>query len=266
MNKLPKRVFTFWYQGIEKAPKIVKTCMISWKELNPTWEVVFLDAFNINDYVEFDFDCESLSEKSIALKSDLLRLKLLSKHGGVWVDATVLCVLPLDAWIDSYTDNNLFLFSRPFKDRLFSSWFIASCKQNYAIEILYKELYLYSISTNYKQTPLRKKVSRVFELFLSKNILFTTFWFSSLLRNILKITPYLAIHYKLYQLVKTDSQIREEISKIKYYPAKRCHELMNAESKIQINDIIASGTPVQKLTYKRKNVALENFLTTYVDK
>jgi hypothetical protein len=33
-------------------------------------------------------------------KSDIIRLSLLKNHGGVWADATMLCMQPLDSWVD----------------------------------------------------------------------------------------------------------------------------------------------------------------------
>ena len=29
----------------------------------------------------------------------MIRLELLAEHGGVWADATMLCLRPLDSWI-----------------------------------------------------------------------------------------------------------------------------------------------------------------------
>jgi hypothetical protein len=38
-------------------------------------------------------------EMSPAAKSDVVRLSVLAAHGGVWADATMLCMAPLDSWI-----------------------------------------------------------------------------------------------------------------------------------------------------------------------
>ena len=58
--------------------------------------------------------------------ADVLRLQLLSEHGGVWADATILCHRPLDAWLPLMAAQGFFTFTDPGPDRLVSSWFIAS--------------------------------------------------------------------------------------------------------------------------------------------
>ena len=45
-----------------------------------------------------------------AAESDILRLYLLKKYGGVWVDATNLCRRPLDAWLPSAACEGFFAF------------------------------------------------------------------------------------------------------------------------------------------------------------
>merc|ERR1712216_1118044 len=44
-------------------------------------------------------------------QSDLLRLYLLWCHGGVWVDATMLCRRPLDHWLGTSAASGFFAFS-----------------------------------------------------------------------------------------------------------------------------------------------------------
>ena len=133
---IPKVIYIFWYQGFENAPEIVKRCVGSWKTCNKNWQINLLDKTNITKYVEFDFENKAINNKSIAHKSDLLRLKLLMENGGVWVDATTYCIEPLDNWIYDFSDNGLFFFGKPFQDRLISNWFIAAQKDNYLIKTL----------------------------------------------------------------------------------------------------------------------------------
>jgi hypothetical protein len=59
-------------------------------------------------------------------KANFLRMDLLAAHGGVWVDATTFCGVPLDAWLPALTATGFFAFARPGKDRLLSTWFLAA--------------------------------------------------------------------------------------------------------------------------------------------
>ncbi len=58
--------------------------------------------------------------------ADVLRLRLLDEHGGVWVDATTFCARPLEHWLPPLMQSGFFAFSRPSPDREVASWFLAS--------------------------------------------------------------------------------------------------------------------------------------------
>lgn len=58
--------------------------------------------------------------------SDLIRVNLLSQHGGVWADATCLCRKPLDVWLPELAQTGFFAFSNPAEDRLIATWFLAA--------------------------------------------------------------------------------------------------------------------------------------------
>jgi len=142
-EKLPKVIYMFWDSGWDSASWIHKECLLSWKQYNPTWKIVTLDKKNIYDYLDKDFLEETWNKKSIQVQSDIIRINLLKKYGGVWVDATTFCNKPLDEWLHNYTDSGFFVFSIPitpsreFKPQsskrnfMISVWFIASTKKNY---------------------------------------------------------------------------------------------------------------------------------------
>ncbi|WP_417884169.1 capsular polysaccharide synthesis protein [Vibrio rumoiensis] len=64
------------------------------------------------------------------MKSDLLRLYLLSQYGGIWADATTFCLNPLSNWLDDNAKHcNIFLFKHEDNNtRPIEVWFIASPK------------------------------------------------------------------------------------------------------------------------------------------
>ena len=80
-----------WLQGIENAPELVKKCLESQREAFGE-EVTVLDESNYTDYVTLpDYIVEKRKKGYIpsALFSDMLRLELLIRYGGTWIDATV---------------------------------------------------------------------------------------------------------------------------------------------------------------------------------
>jgi hypothetical protein len=125
---LPRVVWTLWLQGWETAPPLVQACLRSWQRRNPTWTVRTLTRDNISQYLDLlsTYPDVNLDQIPAAALSDMIRIALLSQHGGVWADSTVFCVMPLDRWIDDYSRTGFFAFARPGPDRMLSSWFLAS--------------------------------------------------------------------------------------------------------------------------------------------
>jgi hypothetical protein len=91
-----------------------------------------VDNSNIDNYV----DIREYRNDEIMLchLSDITRLLLLEKYGGIWVDATTFCSCPLNQWIEPYIQTGFFAFSRPSNDFLFSNWFLYSEPENYLLK------------------------------------------------------------------------------------------------------------------------------------
>ena len=99
-------IWFFWWQGIENAPDLVKTCVKSIKLWAGDRKVVFLSKDNYREYIEMPtFMYKKLNAGSISLAhfSDVLRLMLLSEYGGVWVDSTLLMSGKFLDLIDGYS-------------------------------------------------------------------------------------------------------------------------------------------------------------------
>ena len=124
MNKI---IWCCWFQGFEEAPFLVKQCINSWKNKNQDWDFRFLDKYNIREYIPLE-EYIDLNQKQItgAALSDIVRIMLLHEYGGVWVDATTYCNIPLDDWLSENLSEGFFAFDKPGEDRLLSSWFLAA--------------------------------------------------------------------------------------------------------------------------------------------
>ncbi|MBT7399019.1 MAG: hypothetical protein HN775_07480 [Hellea sp.] len=136
-----KKIWMYWNTGFKNAPKIVKKCAESWKHYNPNWEIIMLDASNIADYVdelppkmEHVYNGQVVKVKSQAAFSDVLRIHLINKHGGLWVDATTACNKPLDCWLEAYTKTGFFAFADPRPTAKVASWFLYADKGNIIAE------------------------------------------------------------------------------------------------------------------------------------
>ncbi|MER9581311.1 capsular polysaccharide synthesis protein [Mesorhizobium sp. M0276] len=127
MAVLQKTIWTCWFQGRDQAPEVVRKCIASWETKNPQWDFRCLDAGSIERYVNLgkhvDLSSQTITAASL---SDILRLLLLHEYGGVWVDATTYCHMPLDDWLPLATSSGFFAFSKPAEDRELASWFLAA--------------------------------------------------------------------------------------------------------------------------------------------
>ena len=90
-DKYPNKIWQLWFQGEEQMPPIVKSCTNSVKHYHND-DVIFLTYDNLKDYTDFpDYIIEKHKKGIIpyANLSDMVRLTLLAKYGGCWVDSTV---------------------------------------------------------------------------------------------------------------------------------------------------------------------------------
>ena len=128
---LPKILWLYWHQGEDQAPKLVAQCLQTWRDLNPNWDVRVLDGATVREHVCVD---DLPSNISLQALSDVIRLRLLRRYGGVWVDATAYCVRPLNDWLPPLMTSGFFAFTLPASDRLIGSWFLAACEDSPLIE------------------------------------------------------------------------------------------------------------------------------------
>jgi hypothetical protein len=121
---MKKIIFILWLQGYEKAPLIVNKCVKSWKYYNKkTWKIVLLSKKNLHHYVPFYLNYRHINKTAL---SDIIRIALLFKYGGLWVDATTFCNKSLDDWLPKLVEppNEFFAFYKPSPDKQLSSWFL----------------------------------------------------------------------------------------------------------------------------------------------
>ncbi|MDY6364933.1 MAG: capsular polysaccharide synthesis protein [Cyanobacteriota bacterium] len=130
-----KIIWFCWLQGEKNAPPIIAECLKNLRRYCPDYEIVVLTWKNISQYADIPDYIYEKNKKGIITNtqfSDLLRLALLTKNGGIWIDSTVFLTEPLPKEItqsrffslhaDSYVKNN--------------SWLIKSSAGNVLLEKL----------------------------------------------------------------------------------------------------------------------------------
>jgi len=133
-----RTIYILWFQGFNNAPLLVRNSVQSWKHYNEkSWRIVLLDNNNLKEYIDIDKIYKIVNKKMIkpCHLSDIIRCELLSKHGGLWTDATSFCNRPLDEWIEPFIRKvGFFAFRNPAENRMLSNWFLYADKENFIIE------------------------------------------------------------------------------------------------------------------------------------
>lgn len=96
-------VWSFWWQGEDSLPDILQTCLASHKQYIQSQgiEYIFIDQNNIAEYLEIPSVIYNKLDSGIISFthfSDYVRIALLEKYGGAWIDITLLLIdkLPKD--------------------------------------------------------------------------------------------------------------------------------------------------------------------------
>ena len=129
----PKLVWILWLQGWANAPYIVRRVRESYSFHNPDWRVMLLDRETIPRHLDLPFEWNSTEITAPAL-SDIVRLGLLARYGGVWADASLLCMAPLSQWIEEATaPSGVFLYHEGVAGAV-HSWFVAAREGSYVMQ------------------------------------------------------------------------------------------------------------------------------------
>jgi mannosyltransferase OCH1-like enzyme len=208
---LNKVIWTYWYQGLEEAPPIVKLCVQEWEKTNPGWELILLNKDNLKTYVgPFGIDQKTKRDMSLAVSSDLIKLDVLIRYGGVWVDATTFPLRSLDEWIHDKMDAGFFYFYKPGRNRIISTWFIASYKNQALLKKLKSALIEYWSNNNFKNIGVKRSPSlNLINRLVNRNLLFTRLWFTPLFTKILRLTTYTITHFMFYNLLCKNKDLRK---------------------------------------------------------
>ena len=97
-------IWSFW-EG--QTPDLVLRCFESIRIHNPTRPFIVLNRATLPKFVDLTVEFPLFRGKrgtpddffSVQIFADWVRLKLLDKYGGVWLDASIICTSPVDNWI-----------------------------------------------------------------------------------------------------------------------------------------------------------------------
>ena len=103
---LPKQIFSYWHSGFDNIEPHLAGLRKLWKAQNPNWKIHELNQENLKKWLPISViqSIDTLHPNlTLAGKTDMYRMELLKRYGGVWLDATVLTTKPMEEWL---IDNN----------------------------------------------------------------------------------------------------------------------------------------------------------------
>lgn len=93
-GKFSNKVWWCWFQGEENCPPLQKICLESLRKNLKDRDIIVINKDNMYEYIDMPEYIKEKYEKGIINNthfSDLIRLQLLIKYGGTWIDSTTYC-------------------------------------------------------------------------------------------------------------------------------------------------------------------------------
>jgi len=272
IHGVPKRIWFLWFQGLDAAPIVVRHCYQSWKVHHPQWEITLLTQENFSAFVRLEMPAPKLAALSKNHLSNLIRMKLLLAHGGVWVDATTFCMRPPEAWLPRYLDTGFFAFRNPDRDRIVSSWFMAS-RPGHSLLAAVHDAWLHYWLDHDLDNNGKEFIVKLLGRVLNQDVSTTRYWFSPLVTKYLRVFPYFFFHYIFAEVIRTNPACAAIWKATPAFSADIPHKLqhvgmLNPPTAALRREIDRSIAPLYKLTWKfplddyREGSALHYLLST----
>lgn len=139
---VPKIIWTYWH-SLNEMPKLVQDCIQSWRDHNENDYIInVITSKTLSKYVGFQEAWKIKHWKfidSVQRVSDLVRLSVLSKYGGIWLDASCLCFESFD-WVHELCVDTIFYHIQDISHEIVpESWFIACSRENEYIKKVNQE-------------------------------------------------------------------------------------------------------------------------------
>ena len=220
-------IWVCWFQGEEQMPRIVQACYHSILQNASTHPVHLITMDNYATYVTLpDHIIQKLNSGIITLThfSDILRVSLLAKYGGAWMDATILLSNKID-----------------FEEASFFSL------KQYPIDSLYV--------SNYRWTGffMAGGINNTLFIYLSDLLFF--YW-----ENFDKLIDYLLLDYLIHFLYDNKPSIKKMIDSVPYNNQELYFLQKNTNMKFEEKRYtdLCKKTFIHKLTWKKEFIEVNS--------
>lgn len=234
-------IFFYWDAGENDAPLVVRSCLNKWRD-------------NFGDAIRFvsKVEAETIVSEHVAsfnylpkqVFADILRLALLYRYGGLWVDATVMPHNDIPRINDIIRlEDKVKVFNAPFGKRPCANWMISAPKGNRLIGawLTFYAEYWCDFRLPASQAPLLTKIGFKATIAIEPSILVSPTW-----REVLRYFPYFACHYSLRHLTKKDPSLLSELKILPYDYDAVARALTNGDA--------SCLPPLVKLSWRSKKI------------
>ncbi len=219
-----RTIWSLWWQGEQQMPLLVQRCIESVRENKPEgYDYVLITKDNINEYVflpDYIWDKHNQGLITTTHLSDIIRMDLLGRHGGCWIDATIFCSDKIPEYL---LCNELFFYRSSRMDKPVhkgSSWWINAKAQNRLIQGVRNALLMY-----WEQEK--------------------------------ELVDYYLLHAFIARLMDDDKECGGMLRKMPYFNNSNTHSLwakLDAPFDEKEWEWIKDSSVVHKLSYKQKHI------------
>ena len=256
--------WSYWESSSSPKPEIISFCERSWKSNGGFDDIKLLTPLTLPDYLG-ERDLPSHFEHMPPVKkANAIRLALLSKYGGYWLDAGVAVSSGVEDWVsEKLSEEGFFAFQGVGKDRLLATWFLASTRKNPFVaewSRLYNEFFsrrrIHEVHSQTKSpSSLATHVlARLNGTWLRSSPTRTALWAKPPLRW-LPFYPYFIMHYLANKILE-EPRFGRDFASVRFEPAgaplrlRQVFSLERSPSREAIEAAV-SAIPIHKLnTYR----------------
>ena len=140
---IDKFIWSYW--NTSELPSDIVNFINSNRRINPNFKYIIVNDYNLQEYLN-DFP-KDIKFPSVQHKADLIRLLLLNKYGGIWIDITTILTKSLD-WVIALQQNHKTEFVGYYNPHMMrdndslpmiENWFMAAPKNSKFIKIWLNE-------------------------------------------------------------------------------------------------------------------------------
>lgn len=262
--EVPKIIWSFWDEGFGVAPPLVQLCIATWHEYSGIEDIRLLDLENVYHYLDRSSLPKTFESLPVQLKSDAIRLALLARYGGVWLDASTLVTARVHDFVQSAAaEGSFFAFhngSTGKGGRSFEIGALAVTPRNPFFEqwsahfndFFSRKRIHFAHSPNGPASSPVKIIFGILNRYLTKSVRRSAWWVRAPLRH-LPFYPYFVTYYLANRLLLTGG-FCDQLNEERRVPASKYlwfrNELNHGRGLAAIGDLFARGQVLSDVEFR----------------